>query len=39
MAFVALSKTSILRPSLCRLASNVNAAVFQKYGNPVNVLK
>lgn len=39
MATVALFKSSILKPSFCRFASSVNAAVFQKYGNPVNVLK
>lgn len=34
MAAIAALKTSILKPSFCRLASTVNSAVIQKYGNP-----
>ena len=39
MAAIAAFKTSILRPSFCRLASTVNSAVIQKYGNPKNAVK
>lgn len=39
MAAIAVLKNSMLKPSLCRFAGTVNAAVFQKYGNPTNVLR
>lgn len=39
MAAITLFKTSMIRPSFCRFASTVNSAVFQKFGNPVSVLK
>ena len=29
----------MLKPALCRFAGTVNAAVFQKYGNPTSVLR
>lgn len=32
MAAITLFKTSMLRPSLSRMASTVNSAVFQKFG-------
>ena len=39
MAAITALKSSVLKPSFCRLASTVNSAVFQKYGCPTNVLK
>lgn len=39
MACIAAFRTSMMKPSLCRFASTVNSAIFQKYGNPVNVLR
>ena len=39
MATIALLKTSMIKTSFRRFASSVNSAVFQSYGNPVNVLK
>lgn len=39
MAAIAAMKSVMLKPSLCRLASTVNSAVFQKYGCPTSVLK
>lgn len=39
MATIAVFKSSFVKPSLCRFASTVNSAIFQKYGNPANVLR
>ena len=37
MATIAVFRSSMMKPSLCRFASTVNSAIFQKYGNPANV--
>lgn len=39
MATIAVFRSSMMKPSLCRFASTVNSAIFQKYGNPANVLR
>ena len=39
MATIAVLRSSMLKPALCRFAGTVNAAVFQKYGNPTSVLR
>ena len=39
MATIAVFRSSMMKPSLCRFASTVNSAIFQKYGNPATVLR